>query len=359
MNRQILIILMLAAGSLSVVGADQTGPQPSQPEAAKTQLATNGFPKIQFDKMVYDFGSTSLVQQLAGTFIISNAGDATLTIGKPTTSCGCTIAALKNATLAPGEKTELGFTMAVGNIPRGHAEKAISVPSNDTNLPVARLVVKADIVPVFDYAPQTLDVGNLHLSTTTNLVIQIKRTDGKPLGLTAVETKAPFIHPRLEPVEGTTNAATLRVEVVADANARRFNELLNVVAEAGGRPLLTIPIGGQIVGDIVIKPSQLVWGIPDPDNFPGPQGPAAATRIVTLSPGSSDQPLVVSNLSCSLPELKVTLAPTEDGKAFKITAVIDKVPKETVNGGKIRVETNLQRQPVVEIPFSINVFRHN
>ncbi len=353
MKRLLFVMLIIAAASLTAGAADQPN---QQPEAAKT--ATNGTPKIQFDKMVFDFGSTSLVQQLTGTFVVTNAGQALLTLGKPTTSCGCTVAALKTDKLAPGEKTELGFTMQVGNIPRGHAEKVINVPSNDTSLPSAKLTVRADIVPVFDYSPQILDVGNLHIGATTNLLVQIKRTDGKPLGINLVESKATFIHPTTTPVGGTSNAVEVRVEVVADGTPRRFNDVINVLGEAGGRPLLTIPVGGRIVGDVVIQPPSLVWGIPDPENFPGPQGAAAATRYVSVSPGTIDQRLVLSNLTSSIPEVKVTIAPSEDGKAFKITAVIDKVPKETVNG-TIRLETNLQRQPVVEIPVAINVFRRN
>ena len=352
MKRLLYVMLIVAAARLTAGAADQ----PAQPEASKAD--TNGVPKIQFDKMVYDFGTTSLVQQLTGTFIVSNVGQAPLTIGKPTTSCGCTVAGLKTDKLAPGEKTELGFTMSVGNIPRGHAEKAINVPYNDPSLGMAKLTVKADIVPVFEYTPQVLDVGNLHIGTTTNLLIQIKRTDGKPLGINAVESKAPFIHATSTLVDGGTNSLELHVEVVADGTPRRFNEVVNVLSEAGGRPLFLVPVGGRIVGDLILQPPQLVWGIPDPDNFPGPQGAAAATRNVLVSPGAIDQRLVLSNLSSSIPEVKVTIAPSEDGKAFKITAVIDKVPKETVNG-TIRFETNLQRQPVVEIPVAVNVFRRN
>ena len=353
MKRQ-LFVIMMAAASLTVGAVEQ----PGLAEAAKSPVATNGVPKIQFDTMVFDFGTTSLVQQVTGTFVVSNAGSAILMLGKPTTSCGCTVAALKNDKLAPGEKTELGFTMQVGNIPRGHAEKVINVPSNDTNLPSARLIVKADIVPVFDYNPQVLEVGNLQIGASTNLLVQIKRTDGKPLGIGLVESKAAFIKAQIEPVDGATNAVVLNVQVVADSAARRFNERINVLGEAGGSPLFTIPIGGRIVGDLVILPQQLVWGIPDPDNFPGPQGAAAATRNVTISPSAVDQQLVLSNLSCSVPELKVTINPSEDRKSFKITAVIDKVPKETVNGA-IRFQTNLPRQPMVEIPVTINVFRRN
>ena len=345
-------IALVSVVSLAVCRADDG----AKPVVVKTDAPATGAPKIEFDKMVYDFGTTSLVQQLAGTFIISNTGSGQLTLGKPTTSCGCTIAALKLDKLAPGEKTELGFTMNV-NMPRGHAEKLITVQSNDPNNPMAKLTVKADIVPVFEYNPQMVEIGNLHLGATTNLSIQIKRTDAKPLGITAVEANAPFIHPTLEKVDGAADAVTVRVEVVADGVARRFNNVVNVLSEAGGKPLFVVPVSGRVVGDVVLMPQQLVWGIPDPENWPGPQGTAAATRRVLISPGLPDQKLELTNLSCSVAELKVTLNPIADGK-FEIIAVIEKVPKESVSGA-IRFETNIQRQPVVEIPFTVNVLRHN
>ena len=343
MKHQFMVVIVIVA-SLAV-GRAEEGP------------AGNG-PKIQFDRVVYDFGSTSLVQQLTGTFNIANTGTALLTLGKPTTSCGCTIAALTTDKLAPGEKTELSFTITVGNTPRGHVEKRITVPSNDPKNSSAQLTVKADIVTVFDYTPQVLNVGDIHLGITTNFVIQIKRTDGKPLGITTVAANGDYLHPQLEPVANQINSVALRVEIVAAGAARRFNNFINVIGTDADRPLFTIPVSGRIVGDIVLQPPQLYWGIPDPENWPGLLGPAATQRRIVVSSGAADQKLEINNISCTVPEVKITLNPSADGKTFEIVAVINKVPKESVEG-RIKFETNFPRQPVVEIPFTINVYRRN
>src|SRR6476619_1745054 len=74
-----------------------------------------GTPKIQFDQTVYDFGKTSQVERVTGTFTFKNAGDGVLKINKPTTSCGCTVASLKSDVLQPGEKGELTFTLNLGD----------------------------------------------------------------------------------------------------------------------------------------------------------------------------------------------------------------------------------------------------
>jgi Protein of unknown function (DUF1573) len=348
MKYQFFSAIVIATG-LAVCRADET---------TKIEPMTGNGPKIQFDRVVCDFGSTSLVQQLTGTFNIANTGTAPLVLGKPTTSCGCTIPALKTDKLAPGEKTELSFTLAVGNIPRGEVKKHITVPSNDPKNANTELTVMANIVPVFDYEPQVLDVGNLHLGVTTNFVIQIKRTDGKPMGITKVEANGAYLHPQLEPVPNQPNTVALRVEIVADGAARRFNNVVNVMGTDADRPLFMITVSGRIVGDILIQPQQLVWGIPDPEKWPSQKGTDAAVRRILVSPGVVDQKLEISNIACTVAEVKVTLNPSADGKTFEVVAVIDKAPKESV-GGVIRFETNFPRQPIVEIPLTINVYRHN
>ena len=347
MKHQFMVAIMIGA-SLAMGRAD---------EVVKTEPPAGNGPKIQFDRMVYDFGSTSLVQQLTGTFNIANTGTAPLTLGNPKTSCGCTIAALTTDKLAPGEKTELSFTMTVGNTSPGPVEKHITVPSNDPKNANAQLTVKADIVTVFEYNPQMLNVGDIHLGVTTNFVIQIKRTDGKPLGITKVAANGDYLHPQLEPVADQTNTVAVRVEIVADGAARRFNNFINVMGTDANRPLLMITVSGRIVGDIVLHPPQLYWGIPDPENWPGLLGPAATQRRIQVSSGAADQKLEISNISCTVPEVKITLT-SADGKTFEIVAVINKVPKESVEGW-IKFETNFPRQPIVEIPFTINVYRRN
>ena len=76
--------------------------------------ATNT-PKIHFEQTVYDFGKTSFVENVTGTFKFKNVGDDVLKLEAPKPSCGCTIASLKPDTLKPGETGELAFTLSLGS----------------------------------------------------------------------------------------------------------------------------------------------------------------------------------------------------------------------------------------------------
>jgi hypothetical protein len=340
---------MFAAGMFAQLATGQTAPATNAPAAGLV-------PKIQFDKTVYDFGSTSAVQQVAGKFIISNTGSATLEIKKPQPSCGCTVAALTKDKLAPGEKTELGFTVNVG-VPRGHLEKHITVPSNDPSQPSVNLTLKMDIVPTFDVTPQNINLGNIHQGTITNIAIQIKRLDGKPLGLTKAEAGTKSVRPKLGTPQGSNDLVMLTVEIEADGSPRPLNDAVRVLGENPAIPAITVPVNGRIVGDVTANPETQFWGIVDPDNWPGAH-PEQTMRKFTITSNKPDTNFEVKKVSTDLADVSVTYSPVVTGKTYEVTATLAKAPKQSERG-TIKVETSLASQPTVDLGLTVNVLKRN
>lgn len=330
--------------ALGVAGAQVSAPKASGP-------------RIQVDKQVYDFGKTSLVQSVKGNFIISNVGDAPLELKRPTTTCGCTVAALKTEKLAPGEKTDMEFTLTLGSIHRGIAEKHINLPSNDPQQPTLKLTVRAEIIPVYDCVPINFNLGDIRLGTSTNVTAQIKRNDGTPLDIVRVESNGEHIHARLEPVEGQPEAGLIRIEVRGDGAARRFNHAVQLYKDDIPTPVLAIPINGRLVGDLVLSQEAVFWGIADPANWPSERNrEAMTTRRIKISANNPETKLELSNLSSSIAELKVKLEPDPDGKSMDLIAVLDKAPAESLRGS-IRLDSNIKSQPTIEIPVTISVIK--
>ena len=77
MKHAFLAVMLLAAVTTGVVRAAETNPPPEAPKVPPT-----GTPKIQFDKTVYDFGTTSQVTSVTGTFTFHNAGDCRIETSK-------------------------------------------------------------------------------------------------------------------------------------------------------------------------------------------------------------------------------------------------------------------------------------
>jgi hypothetical protein len=335
-------------------------------EPAKTETPTTNAPaaaqpaaKIQFDKTVYDFGNTSMVQQLTGTFTFENTGEGVLELKKPTTSCGCTVASVKPETLKKGEKGELVFTMNVGNMNRGHAEKHITVPSNDPQAPSVNLTVKADIVPIYDFNPQNIPLGDLRQGTITNVAIQVKRVDGKPIDLTKAESTNPSIRVRIQPEEGSSNtAARVVIEAEAEGSPRRFNETVKVFAANTNQPAFTIPVFGRLVGDVTLNPEAVFWGIADPEHWPGPRPELMTTRNVRIQPTDPNKTMEIRNPTSSLKDISVSVNTVETGKVYEVVAKLAEPPKESERG-TISFETTLAGQPTITVPVTINVLKRN
>ena len=329
----------------------------TDPAATTTNQAADGpAPKIQFDTVVYDFGTTSSVQQLSGKFVISNVGSGTLEIKKPQPSCGCTVPALKNDKLAPGESTDLAFTVNVGS-PRGHFEKQITVPSNDPNQPSVRLTLKADIVPTFEVTPQNIGLGDIHQGKTTNVVVQIKRLDSKPLGLTKVEAGLKSVRPNLNPVEGSNDVADLTIEIEADGAPGPLNDSVRVFGSDPTQPAIVVAINARIVGDVTASPQAQFWGIADAENWPSghPEQAIRKFTLVCTKPGAN---LEIKKATTELNDVTVDVKPLEAGKSYEVVATLAKAPKQSERG-TIKVETNIESQPTLELGLTINVLKRN
>jgi hypothetical protein len=322
--------------------------EPAAPEAKP------GAPKIQFERVVYDFGRTSQVASVTGTFSFQNTGTGVLQLQKPSPTCGCTVAAVKPETLQPGEKGELVFNLNVGNI-RGHTEKHIIVPSNDPQNPSVNLTIKVDMVALFDWQPQQISLGDLREGVTTNISIRIRRTDGQKLAITRAESSAQFLRTRVEPDESSAGqAATVWVEAAVSGPPRRLNDLLRIYVEgAQQQPTLMVPVFGRLVGDIMLTPEALYWGVPDPSKMQSQPSEALTTRRVMIS-ATQDKPVEISGVASSVKGLAVEVVPVEKGKTYMVVARLNELPKASERG-TITIDTNLSSQPQVIVPVTINV----
>src|SRR2546430_3981771 len=146
------------------------------------QAHAQGTPRIQFDRTVFDFGRTSQVQQLRGKFIVRNAGDATLQLDKPVSSCGCLSAELSAQTVQPGGRAELNFSI---NLAAGRQllAKQINIGSNDPRQPQSTVEVRVENIPLYDLDPMWVNLADMRKGDAASFEVSIHRTDGKKLGL--------------------------------------------------------------------------------------------------------------------------------------------------------------------------------
>jgi Protein of unknown function (DUF1573) len=312
-------------------------------------------PKIQFDRAVYDFGSTSLVESVSGTFIFRNAGDAVLRVQEPKPSCGCTVAKLSSDTLKPGEAGELAFTLRFVNAD-GIIEKDIAVPSNDPQNPSLKLTIRVKVLPTVAVSPQLLFVGDVSLGQAGNASVVVKRLDGKKLAITRAEGTKDFVILKVEPIEDSEGQAErlIATTIRPDGSPRRFTDLIRVYTADMPTPIVLIPVVGRFLSAIMVEPEAFRWTITDPEHWPGPDPERSVTRHVVVYPSDENRQLEIRNVASSLKELQVDLSPTEAGGGYQITATLPLAPAEPEQGD-ITFETNLPELPKASVPVTIEL----
>ena len=313
-------------------------------------------PVLRFDRTTFDFGKTSLVETVSGTFKYTNTGDAVLKLEPPKPSCGCTVAALKPDTLKPGESGELAFTLNLGRS-RATMEKHIAVTSNDPLAPEVSLTIKVDYTPLYDLVPMTLS-PNLAFGIDTNEVTaSITRTDGKPLGNLRLEASKAWITATLVPEpKGDGAAAKIRIAVRRDGSPRRFNEHIHVFsADLPNIPVSTVYLYGQIAGELSLSPESLYWSVTDVAHTPVGRPEAQVMRRIAVRSGTG-KPFELKNPRSTIHGMKVELVRDEAGKSYEIVATLGETPPQTV-GGTVTVDTSVAGQPSMEVPVIVNVLK--
>lgn len=313
-------------------------------------------PKIQFDRLVHDFGQTTQVSTVTGVFKFKNVGDAVLKIEPPKPSCGCTLTELKSDTLQPGESGELPFTMHLGLV-KAVFDKRIAVKSNDPLTPEVSLIIKADYTPLYEVNPMTLAPRLEFGVSETAQFTTITRTDGKPLRITKLAASQPWITATVEPGgKADSSVARISIAIKRDGSPRRFNEYVHIYTDGQtNAPVSSIYVYGQVMGEVALTPEALYWSITDATKTAIGRPEAVVLRRVTVR-SANGKPFELKNPQSTIKGIKVEVVPKEAGKVYELIARLDEVPAGTVSGN-VSFETSVASQSRIEVPVIVNVFK--
>jgi hypothetical protein len=112
--------------------------------AVSARASDAGGPGIAFEATLHDFGAVSEGDKLRHVFVVKNTGNAPLIISGAHASCGCTVAALKSNSIAPGSTGEIDTSFDThGRV--GASRTTITVDSNAAGQAHATLTLTANV----------------------------------------------------------------------------------------------------------------------------------------------------------------------------------------------------------------------
>ena len=212
LNRLILAIVILTCCLLLQTGCEEDTMAPRQElssdffrqfnqiqrsnrPAATTRTTTRTrrtAPKIEFEKVVHDFGNVGPRTNNLCEFRFTNAGNGTLKIGDIVPNCGCTPFVLAKKEYAPGESGTLKVNY-YSEMQYGQETKQLVIHSNDKSNPKVTLAIEASIIMKVDYEPKTL-----------NLLLNKENADCPQITITSIDNQ-PF---SINSFKSTSNCMT-------------------------------------------------------------------------------------------------------------------------------------------------------
>ena len=296
---------------------------------------------VEIEAPIHDFGQVFGGAEVEHIFTFTNRGENILEITNVDSSCRCTTGFLSDTQIPPGGigKIKVAFKAP----PTSEAiNEVVKLTTNHPKISTFELTVKATVITPFETIPAHLLLGRIspdsfagrHLLLRQSLEHKVKIVDIKP--------SSKYIVARPEPPIKNGNVRVL-ITVEAGMPVGTFIERLQIdFVYDGHQYTSTIPISGEILGDVAFSPKQLFLGIVKPSQV--------SKRRVKLS-SSRGEYLEISAVRTDSKYIDAQLEIMEEGNRYEVLLVIAAEAPEGDLTDTLTVQTNSTNQPELKIPI--------
>jgi uncharacterized membrane protein len=204
-------------------------------------------PRAAVDQPIFDFGTVAQGKKVDHAFTIINSGDAPLTIGQVSTSCGCTVAEVSSRSIPPGKSSTIKASFDSTNF-SGKISKTIYIHTNDPKTPVYNLIIKGNLFEQIEINPKQLNLGEIKVGTKKEITISIENKGTQPLTVISAKTAMPQVEAKiLKKKLKTGESGTIAVKVTPRVGDRFLAGYLTIMTSSPEKPQITIPVYASAV----------------------------------------------------------------------------------------------------------------
>jgi Protein of unknown function (DUF1573) len=334
-----LILSALTATGVRLA-AQTTPPPPSSAAPPASPASSAPGPIIQVDNVMFDFGKVSIGEKVHHTYIVTNTGDATLSITNVHPGCHCTTAGDWTHKIEPGQTGSIPVQFDSTGF-NGNIARTIDVYSNAKNEPHKVLRLKGMIWKPIEYASTAMISipadGSNELSTSIKIVNQ---TDNALALSNIVSSKSLFTTEIKEIKPGK------EFELVVTAHppypTANTSGTITINTSLANTPTITLTAMANVTPAVQVSPSQIVLrSVPD----------RATTNRITIVANTTNL-LSLSNPKASDSQIQVDVQPGARKGLFTVMVVTPAGFHLTPGQhAEVTVESNHPRFPVIRIPI--------
>ncbi|HOK88900.1 MAG TPA: DUF1573 domain-containing protein [Candidatus Hydrogenedentes bacterium] len=319
----------------------------AQATPASQPASGGGKPKIVCDEPTFNFGERDADTDVEHTFILRNAGDATLEITEVKPGCGCTTANLETRTLAPGQQVKLAAKLSLKGR-QGLQTKPIMVMSNDPETPSLQLTLTGTAIPAIEVDPPMVNFINVMddnpREQTIRVVAKKEDLNFKVLEVTAQELDE-FTYELKEVTPGKEYAIELKSKGALPEGSK--NGRLIIRTDNQQRPAILVNVSTYVIGALKVMPNII--------NVRGSDVPGETEAMqISVMPGR----IPAFELLEAVPpveQIKTEIRKLSDNN---YVVKLEGIPKDnSIEGKELVLKTNIPDKPEVKVPFHIFNFK--
>ncbi len=212
-------------------------------------------PRLQLRNIHCDFGVVGVGQNVTQVFRVANGGDEEMSIAVQSHGCWSPTATIDQDILAPGEETQItaSFTVPMS----GEMMLGVKLLSTDPAQPFVYLTMRGTVPHGLTVRPDKLYVGGYRDERPSRVVV-LSGPDGMPLGRVRCRNGL-FDVAISTPTLSDDSEISWRIQVTAKATNRvgPIDDELEIETGHKDTPLVTVPISGEIRGDLTLSSRSL------------------------------------------------------------------------------------------------------
>lgn len=236
-------------------------------ESAAKVAPEGPHPRAVPNQVSFDFGVMDTDTHGKHDFIITNYGDAVLTLQKGDTSCKCTVAELDKSEVKPGESAKVTVEWHTKGF-QGPYRQTAAVLTNDPTRHRLALTISGRVVAIVKPIPEELALSSLPSTTAHTATVNLFCYKPYPFQITGYEFSDPAIaeafdiqvermaEDQIKAESGATSGQIVHVTVKPGLPLGPFQQTITLKTNLPGDRTIPIPVKGTVVGDIrVVGPA--------------------------------------------------------------------------------------------------------
>jgi hypothetical protein len=286
-----------------------------------------------------DLGTLIPGQRSLRVLSLRNAGTETLEIRLARTSSRRRLTAhLSEWRLSSGNAGELRIEFSSDVWERGPFAEYVVLYSNDPDEPLVKVKVQGILRAPLGWNPRSLEFRIRRDEIDSLPTIRIIPQDGHPIGPLRVTSSVPYLSAEAEADAAGGYTVTLRLDPVVPLG--NIQGWLVIETNHPLMPVLQVPVRAEVVGDLVIKPFHLDFGIVE-------EGQPATAKIALMNLGGLE--VRVLKVEPHLPTV-AEASLQKKGKHHEITVLLPSPPGLLNLEGHLDVHTDHPVEDVVRVP---------